>query len=951
MNIMRKIIFFLLFIGLKTQAQDLRLWYRQPAQKWTEALPIGNGRLGAMIYGGVEEEHLQFNESTLWTGGPRSYQRPDAGNYLDSIRSLLFSGRQSDAEALAEAHFMGKKDRDEGEYAVLKDAWFRKVRRDTGFARADLDFSHWKAMSVPTPDGWEAAGLQGLDGAVWFRCSFDLPLHWEGKNLGLDLGRIRDMDYTYVNGVLIGSGEGISKKRYYTIPASLLKAKHNVIAIQVINFDDKGGLTGVKGRAGLLLTLKSDPKALVLGDWKYKIQNDDPPSLPKYEAEYQPFGDLYIRPTGQGKVNDYRRQLDIDDAVSSVSYNSDGVYYRREYFASVPQQLIVAHFGANQPGQINLEASLATPHRSFSIRRIDDHTLALYVKVRNGVLKGVSYWHIEALNGRVTVTADKITVKGADDVVFYGAAATSFVNYKDVTGDPEGKCRAAIRALRGMSYDTILAEHLREYRKYFDRFSLRLGRGGGAAAAVGDTVQGAAAGAALPTDERIVAHSAEKDPGLLALYVQYGRYLLIASSRPGAPYPANLQGIWNDELNPPWGSKFTTNINLEMNYWLSEPLNLADCSASLFRLIKDLSEAGQATATDYYKSPGWVLHHNTDLWCGTAPINASNHGIWPTGGAWLCHQLWEHYLFTGDKKFLAAHYPVMRAAADFFVHFLIRDPRSGLLISAPSASPEHGGLVAGPTMDHQIIRDLFKNCIAAAALLDTDIDFRHVLEEKYRQIAPDKIGKYGQLQEWMEDKDDTSDTHRHISHLWGVYPGTDITWSDSALMRAARQSLLYRGDDGTGWSLAWKVNCWARFREGDHAMRLVDKLLSSAAGTQGGEKGGVYPNLFDAHPPFQIDGNFGGAAGIAEMLLQSQDTVIDLLPALPTVLPDGEVKGICARGGFELSLQWQQGVLQHVTVLSRAGGSCTLCYQGRTLTLSCAAGKEYQLNGELKLIP
>jgi alpha-L-fucosidase 2 len=960
---------------LEVRAQDEMLWYRQPAQKWTEALPIGNGRLGAMVFGGVEEERLQFNESTLWSGRPRVFAREDAADYLGTIRKLLAEGRaagersaegsaagerraegsaagrkvaeakQAEAEQLAEKHFMGLKDEDEKDYVPAKEAWFKKVRLDTGFARADLDDRSWKEMTIPTPDGWEAAGLQGLDGAVWFRVSFDLPAAWQGKDIVLDLGRIRDMDFTYVNGVRVGNGEGISKKRSYKIAGPLLRATNNVMAIQVINFDDKGGLTGYKGSEPISVRLaEADNRVVALPvKWRYKIQDEEAPLLPKYEADYQPFGDLYIRFArggerasglqGQDSVRDYRRQLDIGTAISTVSFAAGGARYTREYFASAPQQVLVSHIKADRPGAINLEASLVTPHRLFVLRRVDDHTLALSLKVRNGVLRGVSYLRVQTVHGKVTVTGDKIVVRGADDVVFYLAAATSFVDYKDVSGDPEARCRAVIGALPPQGYAAIRAAHIREYQHYFKTFTVNFG---------------SSSGAGLPTDQRIVSFSPEKDPALLALYMQYGRYLLISSSRPSSPLPANLQGIWNDLLSPPWGSKFTTNINLEMNYWPAEVMNLSPCSQPLFRLVSDLAVAGSLTAKRNYHAGGWVLHHNTDLWRASAPINASDHGIWVTGGAWLCHQVWEHYCFTKDRAFLQRYYPVMRDAAAFFVDFLVKDTSTGWLISTPSNSPEHGGLVAGPAMDHQIIRDLFRNCIEAARVLRLYPEFAELLLAKYRQIAPNQIGKYGQLQEWLEDKDDKSDTHRHISHLWGVYPGTDITWKDTAMMKAARQSLLYRGDDGTGWSLAWKVNCWARFRDGDHALRLVDKLLSDAAGTQGGERGGVYPNLFDAHPPFQIDGNFGGAAGITELLLQSQDSVIDILPALPAALRDGGVKGICARGGFVLDLQWQGGVLQRVKLLSGAGGECMLRYADKTLKMGTQKGKTYTFDGQLK---
>ena len=943
----------------------LKLWYRQPAQKWTEALPIGNGRLGGMIFGGVEEEHIQFNESTLWSGGPRDYQRAGAAQYLGPIRQLLAEGSPNKAEELAEQHFMGRKDKDEEEYASLKNDWIRKVRSDTGDARMGLDDRNWKELLLPTPNGWEAAGLEGVDGAVWFRTSFELPKAWEGKDLILDLGRIRDVDFTYVNGRLAGSGEGISARRHYRISANSCRAGRNEIAVQVLNYDDKGGFTGVKGDKKTLIVYPegSDPEQglLLAPAWKYRVQDDGPPALPKYEADYQPFGDLYLRPSGMSdvrsvKVTNYRRELDIRRAIATTSYDCNGIHYTREYFASVPQQAIVMWVGADKPGKISLQALLRTPHRDFSVSRIDDHTLALSVKVRNGVLKGVAYLHVQALHGQTEVSEEGIMIRDADEAVFYLTAATNFVNYKDVSGDAKANCEKAMRGIKGISYLHMRAAHVREYGKYFEPFAIGLGAETVASKSIpvnksSVKLSSVDEPADHPTDERIRAFSPEKDPGLIALYLQYGRYLLIAASRPNSPVPANLQGLWNDLLTPPWGSKYTTNINLEMNYWPAEPLHLAACEQPLFELIRNLSHAGRLTAAAHYNTPGWVLHHNTDLWGGTAPINASNHGIWVTGGAWLCHQLWEHYQFTQDKNFLAAYYPVMKEAAEFFNAFLVKDAVTGWLISSPSNSPEHGGLVAGPAMDHQIIRDLFKNCIAASRILGVDSSFRQLLEDKYSRIAPGKVGRYGQLQEWMEDKDDTADHHRHVSHLWGVYPGTDITWKGSpALMQAARQSLLYRGDDGTGWSLAWKVNLWARFREGDHAMLMVDKLLSSAAETQGGEKGGVYPNLLDAHPPFQIDGNFGGAAGIAEMLLQSQEGVIDLLPALPAVLPDGVVKGICARGGFELNMKWRGGALQEAALIAHAGGHVVIRYKEKEIALATLPGQHYRLSGELKVI-
>lgn len=913
---------------------SLRLWYKQPAQKWTDALPIGNGRLGAMIFGGVDEDRIQFNEQTLWTGGPRNYARKGAAKYLPVIRRLLAEGKQAEAESIAQEHFMGMKSH-EATYDIDSVSWVKKMRSDISYASFDIDDSKWKTIVQPQANGWEVLpGFEGLDGAVWLRNNFDLPANMVGKAMILNIGRVRDMDFTYVNGRLVGSS-GNTAKRTYTIPAGLLHAGKNIIAIQVLNFYDKGGLTTIKEK--LSVYQKDAPENFIPlnPNWKYAIQNDSPPAHPAYNAEYQPFADLYLQ-FPKLKVSNYIRDLDLTQATAHVTYQSNGVTYTREYFSSAPDQVIAIHLTANKPGSITFKALLKTLHRSFNIYKTDARTLALSFKVSDGVLHGVGYLHIDVTGGKVAVNANDINVSNANEATLYLTAATNFKNYKDVSGNPEAICKAIINKLSNKSYTAIKAAHVKDYQSYFNKFSINLGN---------------TPNDVLPTDERILKFSNTADPDLIALYVQYGRYLLISSSRPGNSQPANLQGLWNDLLTPPWGSKFTTNINLEMNYWPAEELNLAACSEPFFNIVDDLAQTGKLTAKEHYNAPGWVLHHNTDIWRGTAPVNSSTHGIWVSGGAWLCHQLWEHYLFTKDQAFLKDRvYPDMKGAAEFFVHFLIRDPKTGYLISTPSNSPEHGGLVAGPTMDHQIIRDLFKNTIAAAGVLGIHDKFTDTLQSMYGQIAPNKIGRYGQLQEWMEDKDDTTDTHRHVSHMWGVYPGTDITWNTPALMNAAKQSLKYRGDAGTGWSIAWKVNLYARLKEGDHAMKLFDMLLSPADVSSGKEKGGVYHNLFDAHPPFQIDGNFGGAAGIAEMLLQSQGKEIELLPALPAALPNGSIKGICARGGFVLDFNWDNGVLQKVKILSKTGGVCKLLYNGKTVEISTQKGRSYQLNGNLNKI-
>jgi alpha-L-fucosidase 2 len=882
-----------------------------------------------MIFGGVEKERIQFNEETLWTGEPRDYNKKGAYKYLSQIRQLLFDGKQKEAEALAEKEFMGLKS-NEGK----NEEWVQKVRDPKAIAVAlpNFDDSKWKEMQVPSWDGWEAVGFDGLDGSVWFRTSFILPTDWKAKDLVLDLNRIRDDDYTYVNGKLVGSMQG-NDPRKYNISKDVLVAGKNVIAIQVLNYFDKGGLTGYKDTSqhiGVYPKGEELKKISLNKIWRYWIQDDQPPATPRYQADYQPFGDLWLNFDGQNDYTNYKRELDLTNAIARTTYAVNGINYIREYFASQPHQLVVIHLTADKPHSIGFETTLTSPHKFSSTKEVDGATLDLSVKIRNGVLNAESYLTIETKNGTIKILNGKISVSSADEVTLFLAAATNYKNYKDVSGNPGEICKKTLLGIKGKSYAMIRDEHIDEYHQYFKTFSIDLGK---------------TENENLPTDERIEKFASSSDPSLVALHVQYGRYLLISSSRPGTR-PANLQGIWNDQMTPPWGSKYTTNINVEMNYWPTELLNLSALHEPLFKMVEELSVAGQETAKEYYNAPGWVLHHNTDLWRGTAAINASNHGIWVSGSGWLSHHLWEHYLFTQDKDFLKDRaYPVMKQAALFYNSFLIKDPKTGWLISSPSNSPEQGGLVAGPSMDHEIIRSLFRAVIEASVILNIDKDFRETLKTKLSQIAPNQIGKYGQLQEWLQDVDDPKNNHRHVSHLWAVYPGNEINWdADSNLMKAARQSLIYRGDPATGWSLGWKINLWARFKDGDHAYKLLQMLLSPA------EKGGAgsYHNLFDAHPPFQIDGNFGGAAGIGEMLVQSHTKYIDLLPALPSALPGGEVKGICARGGFRLNLKWAEGKLQTVDVISLAGADCLLRYKSRIISFKTERGKTYRFNDDLQ---
>lgn len=756
----------LTLVILKCHAQGttpLKLWYEQPAKQWEEALPIGNGPLAAMIFGGVTTEQIQFNEESLWTGEPRSYAHKGASAHLGEIRRLLNEGKQKEAEALANEQFM---------------------------------------------------------------------------------------------------------------------------------------------------------------------------SQPMRQMAYQAFGDVYLDFPGHQEHTAYVRELDLRTATVKSSYQSGGIRYTREAFASHPAKAIYYHITSSQKGKLNFSVRMESIHEKSELNT-NENFMVLEVYVKNGKLYGLARLKI-LTDGKLESADGKITVKNATSATLILSAATNYVNYKDVNGDPGDKIVSTL--LKAPAFAKALTEHVNDYQKLFNRFALNL---------PGNEAS------SLPTDKRLSQFKKHPDdPALLALYVQFARYLLIASSRPGS-HPANLQGKWNHKLDPSWDSKYTVNINTEMNYWPVEMTNLSECHEPLFQMVKEVSETGTEVAQEHYNAKGWVLHHNTDVWRGAAPINASNHGIWVTGGAWLSLHLWEHYRYTQDKAFLQkTAYPLMKGAAEFFLDFLVKDPKTGMLISSPSNSPENGGLVAGPTMDHQIIRALFKACIETAGILGTDAAFAEKLAQTSKQIAPNRVGRYGQLQEWMADIDDTTSHHRHVSHLWGVYPGAEITPAATPdLFKAAMKSLRFRGDDGTGWSLAWKINYWARFLDGEHAYTMIRKLFNPVY--DAGQKmsgGGSYPNLFDAHPPFQIDGNFGGAAGILETLVQSHLAEIHLLPALPKALPDGRVSGLCTRGGFEMDMEWKKGRLAGLTIRSKAGNTCKVRYGGKVVSIPTAKGKTYRFGPDLTVL-
>ncbi|WP_204285003.1 glycosyl hydrolase family 95 catalytic domain-containing protein [Microbispora amethystogenes] len=674
---------------------------------------------------------------------------------------------------------------------------------------------------------------------------------------------------------------------------------------------------------------------------------------PSAQLAYQTVGNLRLTFGSTSGVSEYSRFLDLTTATTTTTYLQNGVRYRREVLASAPDQVIAIRLTADRGGSITFSATFDSPQRTT--RSSPDGTTVALDGVSgdqrglSGKVRFLALARAVADGGTVSSSGGTLQVRGANSVTVYVSIGSSYVNFKDAGGDYQGIARRYLDAVNGKTYDDVRSRHVADYQRLFGRTTLDLGR---------------TSAADQPTDVRIAQHANTNDPQFSVLLFQYGRYLLISSSRPGTQ-PANLQGIWNDSLTPAWDSKYTLNANLPMNYWPTNTTNLPECFEPVFRMINDLTVSGARTARVEYNAGGWVTHHNTDGWRGSSVVDFASAGMWQTGGAWLSTMIWDHYLFTGDLDFLRQYYPAMKGAAQFFLETLVQEPSLGYLVTNPSNSPElnhHSGVsvCAGPTMDNQILRDLFNGCAKASEVLGTDATFRSQVLAARDRLPPMKVGSRGNIQEWLYDWVETEQQHRHISHLYGLHPSNQITKRGTpTLYNAARRTLELRGDDGTGWSLAWKINYWARMEEGDRARNLIRLLVRTDR---------LAPNMFDLHPPFQIDGNFGATSGIAEMLLQSHNGELHVLPALPSAWPTGKVQGLRGRGGYTVGATWSSGAITEILVKfdragtvnvrsriftgtyqvvdAETGGAVTVTKpEADVITLPGEAGRTYRLTG------